>query len=277
MTLKQLNINTLLKKYSIKPKKSLGQNFLIEPSGLNKVIQAAELQETDEALEIGAGLGSLTYLLAQSCQKVTAVEIDRNMIPPLKEALSEFENVTIIEGDILKLSPDDLVQSSDYVVVANIPYYISSAIIRHLMEAQKRPEKIVLTVQKEVAERVLAKDGKHSLLSLSVQVFGKVTLAGTIPAGCFFPRPNVDSAVLKVELYPDPIIPTQQHDAFFKLAHAGFGQKRKTLRNSLAAGLAISNDRVEELLKGVEISPQKRAEALTLEQWKSLTEAYLKL
>jgi len=277
VTLKQLNINPLLKKYSIKPKKSLGQNFLIEPSGLNKVIQAADLQETDEVLEIGAGLGSLTYLLAQSSRKVTAIEIDRNMIPPLKEALAEFENVTIIQGDILELSPDDLVQSCDYVVVANIPYYISSAIIRHLMEAQKRPEKIVLTVQKEVAERVLAKDGKHSLLSLSVQVFGKVSLAGTIPAGCFFPRPNVDSAVLKVDLYPESIIPTQQHEAFFKLAHAGFGQKRKTLRNSLAAGLGISTGQVEELLQRVDISPQKRAEALTLDQWKSLTEAYINL
>jgi 16S rRNA (adenine1518-N6/adenine1519-N6)-dimethyltransferase len=275
MTLKQLNIFPLLKKYGIKPKKSLGQNFLIEPAGLNKVIDAAALTTTDEVLEIGAGLGSLTYLLAQTAKQVTAVEIDRTMLPPLREALTEFNNVRFVEGDILELKPDELMQAQDYVVVANIPYYISSAIIRHLMEAQHRPKRVVLTVQKEVAERVLAKDGKMSLLSLSVQVFGQVSMAGVIPAGSFLPAPEVDSAVLKVELYPEPLIPFEQQQAFFRLAHAGFGQKRKTLRNSLSAGLSLSGSEVEKILTNTGFDPQRRAETLTIVEWKRLTEAWL--
>ena len=275
MTLKQLNIYPLLKKHGIKPKKSLGQNFLVEPAGLNKVIEAADLTSDDEVLEIGAGLGSLTFLLAQCARQVTAVEIDRAMFAPLREALTEFNNVRIVEGDILDLKPDELMQNQDYIVVANIPYYISSAIIRHLMEAELRPKRVVLTVQKEVAERVQAKDGKMSLLSLSVQVFGQVSMAGTIPAGSFVPVPEVDSAVLKIQLFPEPLIPFDQQDAFFKLAHAGFGQKRKTLRNSLSTGLGISSSDIEGLLLDSSINPQRRAETLTINEWKLLTEAWL--
>ncbi len=275
MTLKQLNIYPLLKKYDIKPKKSLGQNFLIEPAGLTKVIDAAELTPSDEVLEIGAGLGSLTYLLAQCTKQVTAVEIDRVMLAPLREALARFSNVKIIEGDILELKPDELVSQQDYIVVANIPYYISSAIIRHLMEAQPRPKRVVLTVQKEVAERVLARDGKMSLLSLSVQVFGQVSMAGVIPAGSFLPAPDVDSAVLKIELYPEPLVPFEEQNTFFRLAHAGFGQKRKTLRNSLAAGLALTGTEVETFLRDIGIDPQRRAETLSILEWKKLTEAWL--
>ncbi|MFA5611877.1 MAG: 16S rRNA (adenine(1518)-N(6)/adenine(1519)-N(6))-dimethyltransferase RsmA [Anaerolineaceae bacterium] len=275
MTLKQLNIFPLLKRYGIKPKKSLGQNFLIEPAGLNKVVVAAELTQDDEVLEIGAGLGSLTYLLAQTSRQVVAVEIDKAMLPPLRQALAEFENVRVIGGDILELKPDELMQGQDYVVVANIPYYISSAIIRHLMAASKRPKRVVLTVQKEVAERVLARDGKMSLLSLSVQLFGQVSMAGVIPAGSFLPTPEVDSAVLKVELYSQPLVPLDQQEAFFKLAHAGFGQKRKTLRNSLSAGLALTASQVETLLHEGGIDPKRRAETLSILEWKRLTETWL--
>lgn len=143
------------------------------------------------------------------------------------------------------------------------------------MEAQRRPKRVVLTVQKEVAERVLAKDGKMSLLSLSVQVFGQVSMAGVIPAGSFLPTPEVDSAVLKVELFPEPLIPFEQQQAFFRLAHAGFGQKRKTLRNSLSAGLSLSGSEVEKILTDTGIDPQRRAETLTIVEWKRLTEAWL--
>lgn len=277
MSLTYLNIHPLMKKYKIRPKKSLGQNFLVESAGLNKVIQAAALDPSDEVLEIGAGLGSLTYLLAQSSRKVTAVEIDRSMFSPLREALQTFDNVSIIEGDILELKVETLIESQNYVVVANIPYYISSAIIRHLMEASLRPKRVVLTVQKEVAERILARDGKMSLLSLSVQVFGKVSMAGVIPAGSFLPAPDVDSAVLKIELYPEPLIPLELHESFFKLAQAGFSQKRKTLRNSLSAGLHLPTSETERLLESSQIASNRRAEVLSLQEWQLLTQNYLKI
>ena len=270
MNLNFLNIQPLLKRYHIQPKKSLGQNFLVEPAGLMKVIDAAELSGSEEVLEIGAGLGSLTYLLAQSSKRVVAVEIDRHMIEPLNEALKPFTNVQIVPGDILEVDPGALVTQENYVVVANIPYYITSAIIRHLLEASLKPSRVILTIQKEVAQRICARDGKMSLLSLSVYVFGEPEVAGTIPAGSFFPAPDVDSAVLRIRLLPEPLIPPSQLDLFFKLAHAGFGQKRKTLRNSLSAGLSLPTSEVETRLIIAEIDPTRRAETLSIAEWARL-------
>lgn len=270
MSLDFLNIQPLLKRYGIQPRKSLGQNFLVEPAGLMKVINAAELNGSEEVLEIGAGLGSLTYLLVQSSARVTAVEIDRNMLEPLAEALKSYPNVQIVQGDILELDPSTLVSRENYVVVANIPYYITSAIIRHLLEADLKPSRVILTIQKEVAQRIVARDGKMSLLSLSVFVFGEPEIAGTIPAGSFFPAPDVDSAVLRIRLHPEPLIPASQMDQFFKLAHAGFGQKRKTLRNSLSAGLSLPAGEVEARLLKADIDPTRRAETLSIAEWARL-------
>ncbi len=274
MTLEFLNIQPLLKKYHIHPKKSLGQNFLVEPAGLMKVIHAAELSGSEEVLEIGAGLGSLTYLLAQTSALVTAVEIDNRMLEPLADALKPFSNVKIVPGDILELDPSTLTRQENYVVVANIPYYITSAIIRHLLEAALKPSRVILTIQKEVAQRILARDGKMSLLSLSVFVFGEPEIAATIPAGSFFPSPDVDSAVLRIRLHPEPLIHTSQLNQFFKLAHAGFGQKRKTLRNSLSAGLNLPASETEARLLEVGIEPSRRAETLSITEWASLIESF---
>ncbi len=273
MTLEFLNIQPLLKKYHIHPKKSLGQNFLVEPAGLMKVIHAAELSGSEEVLEIGAGLGSLTYLLAQTSALVTAVEIDNRMLEPLADALKPFSNVKIVPGDILELDPSTLTRQENYVVVANIPYYITSAIIRHLLEADLKPSRVILTIQKEVAQRILARDGKMSLLSLSVFVFGEPEIAATIPAGSFFPSPDVDSAVLRIRLHPEPLIHTSQLNQFFKLAHAGFGQKRKTLRNSLSAGLNLPASETEARLLEAGIEPSRRAETLSITEWASLIES----
>ncbi|HOZ37355.1 MAG TPA: 16S rRNA (adenine(1518)-N(6)/adenine(1519)-N(6))-dimethyltransferase RsmA [Anaerolineaceae bacterium] len=270
VSLNFLNIQPLLKRYGIQPKKSLGQNFLVEPAGLMKVINAAELCGDEEVLEIGAGLGSLTYLLAQTCARVSAVEIDRHMLEPLAEALKLFSNVQIVPGDILELDPAKLVNQENYVVVANIPYYITSAIIRHLLEAKLKPSRVILTIQKEVAQRIVARDGKMSLLSLSVFIFGEPEIVGTIPAGSFFPAPDVDSAVLRIRLHPEPLIPAPQLDQFFKLAHAGFGQKRKTLRNSLSSGLSLPTGEVEARLIKAEIDPSRRAETLSVAEWARL-------
>ncbi len=189
--------------------------------------------------------------------------------------MAPYANVKTIHGDILNLDLDGLLHDQDFVVVANIPYYISSAIMRHLLEAEHKPAAMVLTVQKEVAQRVCAAAGKLSLLALSVQVFGKPEMAGTIPAGSFYPAPDVDSAVLRVDLYPEPLIPIEDLETFFKLAHAGFGQKRKTLRNSLSAGLNWPAVQIEALLENAGIAAQRRAESLSLSEWKALTRAYL--
>ena len=171
---------------------------------------------------------------------------------------------------MLKLSPDVLIDAERYVVVANIPYYITSALIRHLLEADHKPTRMVLTVQQEVAERILARDGKMSLLALSVQVYGKPELKARIPAGCFYPPPEV----LSIELYEEPLVPSGSLDLFFKLAHAGFAQKRKTLRNTLATGMNESPAWAEKLLNTAGIDPQRRAETLSIQEWKRLVEDY---
>lgn len=274
MTRRYLNAPALLRAYGLQPKKSLGQNFLADPSGLEKVIQAAGLSPEDTVLEIGAGLGSLTVLLAQTVRRVIAVEIDRGLIAPLTEAVSEYDNVRIVEGDILKIPPEELNLGEAYLVVANIPYYISSAIIRRLLETQNRPARIVLTVQQEVAERICAKDGKFSLLALSVQVFGVPRIQARIAAGCFYPAPDVDSAVLSITLFPQPLIATEELDAFFRLARAGFSQKRKTLRNTLSAGLGLPAVQAESLLAAAGIDPRRRAETLSIAEWGQLTDAW---
>lgn len=272
--MKYLNIQPLLKKYDLHPKKSLGQNFLVEPGALQKVVNTAGVTSSDHVLEIGAGLGSLTYLLAQSAEEVVAVEVDQILIPALHEALAEFQNVRIIQGDMLELEPEALMPVEAYLVVANIPYYITSALIRHLLGAQHKPARIVLTIQREVAERICARDGKQSLLALSVQVFGKPEIAAHIPAGCFYPQPTVDSCVLTIALYPEPVIPTEDLNAFFTLAHAGFSQKRKTLRNALSGGLGISTEKAEELLRAAGVDSRRRAETLSLAEWGQLTQVW---
>jgi 16S rRNA (adenine1518-N6/adenine1519-N6)-dimethyltransferase len=271
--MKYLDIHPLMNAFGIKPKKSLGQNFLVEPAGLHKVIEAAGIKAEDQVLEIGAGLGSLTVLLAQSARSVVAVEIDHEIIPALQKALEKYPNVQIIQGDILKQDLETSALEAGYLVVANIPYYISSAILRHLLTAKKKPARMILTVQKEVAERVCATQGKHSLLSLSVQVFGNPKLAGIIPAGSFLPAPEVDSAVLVIELFPQPAIPEEDLDRFFALAKAGFSQKRKTLRNSLSGGMRITTQQSEALLALAGLDPMLRAETLSLEAWGRLVQA----
>ena len=268
-----LNTAQLLREHGLRPNKKLGQNFLQDPAILDKIVSIAEVAATDTVLEIGPGLGSLTRHLALNAKEVVTVEIDKKIIPALRASLAGYANSNIVEADILDVPPDSIIDSSNYLVVANIPYYITSAILRHLLENPPRPKRMILTIQKEVAERI-CETKKMSLLALSVQVFGKPEIAGKIPAGAFYPPPNVDSAVIKIELYDKPLIPNNQLDDFFKLAKAGFGQKRKTLRNSLSAGLHIASTDAEELLTKAEIDPRRRAETLSLDEWRILTEVW---
>jgi len=266
-----LNAEALLKRHGLRAHKGLGQNFLQDAQALEKIVSAAEIQRTDMVLEIGPGLGSLTRYLAVSAREVIAVELDEKLLPPLRAVLAPYQNIRLIHGDILKLFPNDLITEKDYIVVANIPYYITSAVIRHLLENEPKPRRIVLTIQKEVAQRICARPGDMSLLALSVQVYGKPRIAEHIPAGAFFPAPKVDSAVLCVDIYSSPLIKEELLEPFFKLIKAGFSQKRKTLRNSLSSGLHISPTDAAGLLTRANIDPQRRAETLSIEEWERLS------
>jgi 16S rRNA (adenine1518-N6/adenine1519-N6)-dimethyltransferase len=274
VNLPPLEIGALLRAHSLHPKKGLGQNFLSDPIALQRIVDSAEVQPDSHVLEVGPGLGSLTRYLALAAQQVVAVELDKALLPVLQEVLAPFDNVRIVQGDILELDPAELMLVPGYQVVANIPYYITSAVIRHLLEAPVKPSRIVLTVQREVADRISAKPGKLSLLALSVQVYGQPRTVARIPAGAFYPPPKVDSAVVRVDLYAEPLIPTEQLSTFFRLAKAGFSQKRKMLRNSLVGGLSLPQERVEALLQAAGIDSQRRAETLSIEEWRRLTEAY---
>lgn len=267
-----LNAAAVLKRYGLRADKSLGQNFLQDHFALEKIAHAAEIQADDCVLEIGPGLGSLTRYLAVSARVVTAVELDADLLPPLKAVLTPYANVRIVQGDILELQVSDLVDQSGYIVAANIPYNITSAIIRHLLESMPKPRRIVLTIQKEVAERICATPGDLSLLALSVQVYGKPRIEARIAAGAFHPVPNVDSAVLRIDIYDEPLIAKEMLPLFFKLIKAGFSQKRKTLRNSLSAGLQMKPTEAEALLTQAGIDPMRRAETLSIDEWKGLCE-----
>ena len=270
-----IDVPALLRRSGLRPDKSLGQNFLIDQAALERVAAAAELGPGDTVLEIGPGLGSLTRLLAQRSGRVTAVELDGDLLAPLGETLAGFENVRLVQGDILALDPAALAagdggELAAYVVVANIPYYITSAVVRQLLECRRPPQRIVLTMQREVAERICAGPGEMSLLAVSVQVYGQPRIAARIPAGAFYPPPKVDSAVIRVDRFERPQAPVELLPAFFQLARAGFSQKRKTLRNSLAGGLGWPAERAGALLAAAGIDAQRRAETLSVEEWTRL-------
>lgn len=265
-----LDIPALLRMYGLHPKKGLGQNFLVDRSALRKVVEAAEIPPQAAVLEVGAGLGTLTQGLAAAARRVVAVELDAQLLPALRQATAAYPNVSVVQGDMLALDPAELMGEEGYFVVANIPYYITSALIRHLLEAPVKPARLVLTVQREVARRICAQPGEMSLLALSVQVYGRPSVAARIPAGAFYPPPKVDSAVVRVDLFLEPFIPADRLEEFFRLAHAGFGQKRKTLRNSLSAGLHISPSEAAARLENACVDPRRRAETLSLEEWRRL-------
>lgn len=265
-----LDAHAVLKRFQLRADKSLGQNFLQDSSALEKIARAAEIQGDDCVLEIGPGLGSLTRYLAASAQKVTAVELDPDLLAPLRAVLSPYQNVNVIHGDILKLNISEIIEQPDYLVAANIPYNITSAIIRHLLESTPKPRRVVLTIQKEVAERICAAPGDLSLLALSVQVYGKPSIAAKIPAGAFHPVPKVDSAILRIDIHKEPLIPAELLNTFFKLIKAGFSQKRKTLRNSLSSGLHIPPHETESMLTTAGIDFMRRAETLSIEEWRRL-------
>lgn len=264
----------MLDRHNLQPKKSLGQNFLHDPNTLEKIAASADLMPEDTVLEIGPGTGALTEVLAGLASRVVAVELDGRMEPILRERFANTPNVEFVFRDILETDVASLMGLGPFVVVANVPYYITSAILRHLLEAPQRPQRIIITIQTEVAERLVAKPNDMSLLAVSVQFYGKPRIVSRLSASVFWPRPDVDSAVVRLDLYDTPPYDVPDEKTFFKVVRAGFSQKRKQIKNALADALALPMPETVAFVERAAIDPRRRAETLTLDEWAALTRAY---
>ena len=271
-----MDVHRLLREHDFKPRKGLGQNFLISEGALRRIVAAADLELGDVVLEVGPGLGTLTRLLAQQAERVIAVELDQQLVEILSRTLADFPQVEIVQGDILEMEPGGpgglSGLSPGYKVVANLPYYITSAALRYLLTARVKPQLMVVTVQREVARRMIAGPGQMSLLSVSVQFYGRPRIVARIPAGAFYPAPKVNSAVVRIDLYEGPPVAVADVDRFFGVVRAGFGQKRKQLRNALAQGLSLPVSTVVEALHRAGINEKRRAQTLSLEEWARVTQ-----
>lgn len=272
------NTVEVLQKYNFHIQKKYGQNFLIDTGVLKRIVGAAEITGEDCVLEIGPGLGTMTQYLAECAGEVVAVEIDKNLIPILEETLSGYDNVTLVNADILKVDINKIVEEKNQgrpiKVVANLPYYITTPIIMGLLETHVPLESITVMVQKEVADRMQVGPGTkdYGALSLAVQYYAKPEIVANVPPNCFIPRPNVGSAVIRLTRYETPPVHVDNEAMLFALIRAAFNQRRKTLVNALgnAPGLSVTKERVTEALQRMGLSLTIRGEALTLEQFARL-------
>ncbi|MBM3127289.1 MAG: ribosomal RNA small subunit methyltransferase A [Chloroflexi bacterium] len=264
----------------MRPRKKWGQHFLTDARILAQIADAADVTRDDTILEIGPGLGHLTRVLAQRAQRVVAVEVDVDLVTKLRADFADAPHVTILRGDVLDAEPIEWIAQNvgaglprPYKIVANLPYYITSAILRHILEAAHKPRVIVVMVQREVAQRIVAQPPQMNLLAVSVQFFARPRLVRTIPAGAFYPRPQVDSAIVRLDVFERTPFAIAS-DRFFEIARAGFGERRKQLRNALAHGLGREPLEIEARLARAQIAPTRRAETLTLDEWVRLTGAF---
>jgi 16S rRNA (adenine1518-N6/adenine1519-N6)-dimethyltransferase len=268
----------------LRSKKGLGQHFLVDPQAVLKIVGAAEIDEGDTVLEVGPGPGTLTVPLAQRAGEVIAVEIDDRMLDPLRELLQGHDNVRVVHGDILEQDVAALVGHRSFKVVANLPYYITSAVLRHFLESSLRPRLLVVTVQREVANRIVGRPDRRSrhkqsarmsLMAVSVQFYGTPRIVARIPAGAFRPMPQVDSTVVRIDTY-DPL-PWDVLDerTLFQVARAGFAQSRKQLRNALQNGLCLPGEEVSAALEASGIDGRRRAETLSVADWVALSNGFV--
>lgn len=268
------DIKTLLNKHSARPSKGLGQNFLIDKNVLNKIITASDLKPGDTVLEIGPGIGTLTQELAKNAKQIITIEKDRTMVEILKETLTGYKNIEVIQGDALKIFNS---QFSNYKVVANIPYYLTSNLIRNLLENKNQPSEIVLLLQKEVAQRICSNPPDMSLLAVSVQFYAEPKIISYVSKNCFWPSPKVDSAIIKIVPRGQTSRPAgglTSPDLFFRVVRAGFSHPRKQLAGNLTKSLKIKKTDVEKWLAKNKIDPKQRAETLSVQDWINLTESF---
>ena len=273
----------VIKKYEFCFQKKFGQNFLIDGHVLDKIIAGAGVTKDDMVLEIGPGIGTMTQYLAEAAGKVVAVEIDRNLLPILQETLSDYDNVKVIHADVLSLDLEKLVQEENggrpIKVVANLPYYITTPIIMALFEQHVPLANVTVMVQKEVAARMKSGPGSkdYGALSLAVQYYAEPYIVANVPCNCFMPRPNVDSAVIRLTRYEEPPVQVKDEKMLFKIIRASFNQRRKTLQNGLnnSSELNFTKDQIAAAIAAAGFSPSVRGEALTLEQFARLTDILL--
>jgi 16S rRNA (adenine1518-N6/adenine1519-N6)-dimethyltransferase len=271
------NPKQLMDLHALAPKKGLGQNFLHDPNTLRKIIDTANIRPGDTVLEIGPGTGALTQQMALLHPDATiiAIEIDQRLRPILEREVGDAPNVRVIYDDFLRLNVNALMGDADYMVVANVPYYISSAILKRLLQdVNVRPTRLVMTVQYELAERICAEPGDMSLLAVSVQYYGQPHLVSKISNGVFWPRPDVSSAILRIDTFPAPSVEPLDEKLFFRVVRAGFSQKRKQLKNSISGGLHLKPKVAVALLEEAGVDPKRRAETLTMDEWGELAVVY---
>ena len=278
------NTIEVIQKYQFAFQKKFGQNFLIDGHVLDKIIAGAGVTKDDMVLEIGPGIGTMTQYLAEAAGKVVAVEIDRNLLPILQETLADYDNVKVIHADVLSLDLEKLVQEENggrpIKVVANLPYYITTPIIMALFEQHVPLANVTVMVQKEVAARMKSGPGSkdYGALSLAVQYYAEPYIVANVPCNCFMPRPNVDSAVIRLTRYEEPPVQVKDEKMLFKIIRASFNQRRKTLQNGLnnSSELNFTKDQIAAAIAEAGFSPSVRGEALTLEQFAKLTDILLK-
>jgi 16S rRNA (adenine1518-N6/adenine1519-N6)-dimethyltransferase len=260
----------------VRTKKSLGQHFLRDNSVPPRIAQAAGMQPTDLVVEVGPGLGVLTAELASRLDpergRLVAVELDQSLLPLLEERFAAMPFVTFVHADVLDVPPEQLTGGKPYKLVANLPYYITSAILRHFLDARHKPISLTVMVQREVAERMAARPPEMSLLAVAVQFYGKPKVVFRVPPGAFKPPPKVDSAVVHIDVYEPGERPAQpaSEERFFRVVQAGFGQRRKQLANTLSTGLGLPKQAAAGALLAAGIDPARRAETLDLQEWAAL-------
>ena len=266
-------LRNLLYAHHMRPNKAFGQNFLVDRAILQRIIEAAEIEPNDQVLEVGAGTGVLTRELAKHARRVVAVELERDMLALLAKTTGEFRNVELLERNLLYLDPREVFEQEPYKLVANLPYYITAPTFRHFLESGNAPRLLVVMVQYEVAQRIVAGPGDLSLLGVSIQFYGQPKIIAHVPARAFYPAPKVDSAILRVDVRKQVPLTPEQRDSFFRLVQAGFAERRKQLHNSLTHHLHQKNEEVRASLTAANIDPSRRAETLSIEDWLRLWHA----
>lgn len=260
-------LRNLLYAHNMRPNKAFGQNFLVDRAVLMKIVEAADIEADEEVLEVGAGTGVLTRELARRARRVVAVEMERDMLTLLAKTTGEFKNVEVIARDLLFLDPVEVFGQAPYKLIANLPYYITAPTFRHFLESANPPRVLVVMVQQEVAQRIVAGPGDLSVLGVSVQFFGQPRIVARVPARAFYPAPKVDSAILRVDVHAEPPLAPTEQESFFRVVQAGFSERRKQLHNSLTHGLHYKNELIRNWLASAGIDASRRAETLSIEEW----------